>query len=231
MADAMVRRLLAGEKTQTRRLIKPQPDFTPKVVAELTSCRPGVPLSAIVTDAWKSGFVKVRCPYGVPGDRLWVREAWALETFPEDGERLVWRADRCAVWRGSSAAPFYLPSDYEPERWRPSIHMPRWASRFSLEVTDIRVQRLQDLSEEDAKAEGSRYFGHLLSTHPYGQDARWSMEEPTRTEQCLGSARHAFGNYVNTLHGGPLWNCKKEPSLWDQNPWVWAVTFRRVEAA
>ena len=115
------------------------------------------------------------------------------------------------------------PMDWHtwPESWRSPILMPRWASRLTLEITDIRVQRLQEISEEDAKAEGARRFDDLPSRHPYGQDARWSMGEPSSTEQCLGSARHAFGNGWDALNS-------KRGFGWDTDPWVWAVTFKVV---
>ena len=219
-ADAMVRRLLAGEKTQTRRAIHPS-------LGERTHS-PVLGLDALWR--WMTGRVshvgdERRCPYGMPGDRLWVRETWC-EVVPSAGveRRHPDDAHRGVRYRATWDRAHSL-------RWRPSLHMERWASRLTLEVTDVRVQRLQDISEEDAKAEGARYFGDLPSTHPYGLDARWSMEEPTSTEQCLGTARHAFGSYVNQLHGGPRWNCNGLPQLWDLNPWVWAVSFRRVEAA
>lgn len=141
------------------------------------------------------------------GDTLWVRETWALEDCGDDGLRIIWKADRAAVWvkaDGSRIGDIYwLPSDYEPARWRPSIHMPRWASRLTLEVTEVRVQRLQEISEEDAKAEGI--------------DCLKTQSGPT------------------TLAGRPwatefrhLWASINGTASWDANPWVWAVSFRVV---
>lgn len=129
----MVRAILEGRKTQTRRVIKPQPD----------SARNSVFV--------KSGFetkhgYEIKCPYGQPGDRLWVRETWGLwDTDPKDGP------ERAKI--------FYRATDENRrdlryQRWRPSIHMPRWASRINLEITNIRIERVQDITEEDAKAEG-----------------------------------------------------------------------------
>ncbi|UYW74117.1 hypothetical protein OFY05_00745 [Pseudocitrobacter faecalis] len=138
----MVRAILDGRKTQTRRVMKPQPEQCPRgghwwpsnvfktmlhVENEIQNGEGG----------W-GGLVGDACPFGKPGDRIWVRE-----TFGDCGVRLVYRADtddgaRCKV-----------------NRWTPSIHMPRWASRILLEITDVRVERLNDISECDAKAEGA----------------------------------------------------------------------------
>lgn len=121
--DAMVRAILAGTKTQTRRIAKPKRSIEP------------------MTD---------ECPYGLEGDRLWVREAWARDD--EDG-CLMYRADvgsdvNADAWEHGrrEGVPRY--------RWRPSIHMPRWASRITIEVTAVRVERLQEISPEDCSAEG-----------------------------------------------------------------------------
>lgn len=146
----MVRALLAGTKTQTRRVVKvPYPGI---------ECTEGC-----YADRYNNGEhwtfwsradhkmwapVTFRCPYGVPGDRLWVREAWCPRG---NGVLAMERVQR----------PFYRAADDGEEtakpltwKWRPSIFMPRWASRITLEITDVRVQRLQDISEEDARAEG-----------------------------------------------------------------------------
>lgn len=121
----LVRALLAGTKTQTRRIAKTAPGYdhlTPPVA---------------------------QCPYGRPGDRLWVRETWA--TLTGNGSRTVYRADGEEPRTGSDDTP----AEQRPAmRWRASIFMPRSASRITLEVTEVRVQRLMDLTEDDARAEG-----------------------------------------------------------------------------
>lgn len=208
----MVRAILDGRKTQTRRIVKPQP---------ANSCRyemngagdkalhlaDGPPSGASAVR--KTLFVPVKaysadhrlpCPYGAPGDRLWVRETWALEDLGEDGQRLVWRVDRAAKWVADGEKPHYLDLDYEPARWRPSIHMPRWASRITLEVTGLRVQRLLDISEEDARAEGLALAGLILPGHAVG----------------------CFSRLWDEING--------ERAPWSSNPWVWIVDFKRVEA-
>ena len=130
----MVRRLLDGRKTQTRRVIKPQPE---EQLLFAESCG----FSAWVSPSLNLDEGAMRCcPYGVPGDRLWVRETWF------QGYATVYRAD----YPGDQAGPSGDPAD----KWRPSIHMPRWASRITLEVTGVRVERVQDISIGDAYAEG-----------------------------------------------------------------------------
>lgn len=130
----MVRAVLDGRKTQTRRLVKTQPSPIGNNIA-----RP---------DGRPSH--NTRCPYGVPGDRLWVREAWRTARMyddipPSDLPRTA------RIWHEASD----LPPDFEPGRYRHGRFMCRWMSRISLEVTDVRVQRVQDISEEDCKAEGA----------------------------------------------------------------------------
>jgi hypothetical protein len=109
------------------------------------------------------------------------------------------------------------------KRWKPSIHMPRDYSRITLELTEVRCQRLQEISEEDAKAEGARFFPDI-PTGRYGDNGtRWSMlEVPPDTDHCLSKARLAFGQAWNGLNA-------ERGRGWDTNPFVWALTFRRVD--
>lgn len=133
----MVRAILDGRKTQTRRICKTQP----KAVY-------GFGVAQHLPDAFSahirvSGGVDIwlTCPYGKPGDRLWVRETWARYNIDKDGHEIAYRATIPNNW----------PND---GRWRPSIHMPRWASRIDLEITKIRIERLKEISDSDCKAEG-----------------------------------------------------------------------------
>lgn len=197
----MVRAILDGRKTQTRRVVKPQPDTIrhgkPFTVG-------GLPTSPIV------------CPHGQPGDRLWVRETFGAgaRPCPIEGcvEGLEYRADEACIDEIEDL-PLYqpeIPDDVEcldrwMGKWTPSIHMPRWASRITLEITDVRVERLQDISEEDAVAEGSR---------PY--QGGWS-------NGLMGPFSHpilAFADLIDSLNG---------PGTWDANPWVWVMEFRVLE--
>lgn len=135
----MVRAILDGRKTQTRRIMNPQPadDITRGYFPNVN------------TFGWKSslkhkhgGTTAHFCPYGKHGDRIWVRETWARYNIDQDSHDMAYRAT--------------TPEDWPEEgRWRPSIHMPRWASRITLEITAVRVERLNSISEEDAKAEGA----------------------------------------------------------------------------
>jgi len=246
-SDAMVRAILDGRKTQTRRILKPQPpsEVETRVAGADYGLDPRVkrgigmyslndyerlPKEPGVFDVSGSvGFVRDRCgqtewrcPYGVPGDRLWVREAWALEALGDDSERVVWRPNLAAAWveeRERLGEVFYLEWDYRPERWRPSIHMPRWASRLTLEITDIRVERLQRLqtwtaeTEADVLAEGLTFVedspGQILPKQ-YGLPGRML----SRTPWC------AFQNLWDEI------NSDRAP--WASNPWVWVIQFRRL---
>ena len=131
-----------------------------------------------------------------PGDRLWVRES------------AYYRPD----------ATVYAADDRPGEcmngwgRKRPSIHMYRWASRLTLVVTAARIERLQEIGEADAKAEGARHFDDIkiVSHGPYGKPCRWSMENPPSTDHCLSTPRFAFANYWNKLHGLGSWAADPE---------------------
>lgn len=149
--DVMIRALLDGMKTQTRRIMKPQlPDFVTEVLCYPSNKGNWWPPHPHTGEPWLK-YERI-CPYGRPGDLLWVRETWA-EVGNLDPGYLVYRA----------TYPHCLPAGLENvpadirdagERWRPSIHMPRRFSRLTLRITDVRVQRLQDISEADAVAEG-----------------------------------------------------------------------------
>lgn len=190
----MVRAILAGTKTQTRRALKPQPIYDGrfaggwKVVGknghEAATCSP---------------LIAELCPYGQPGDRLWVREAWldlqgtGIERVTGDPSRYAYAADTPSGSHGDECRKNY------GLKWRPSIHMPRAASRITLEITGVRVERLQDISEEDALAEGVNNSLHM----PGGR-----------------FANENFAHLWWTIHGD---------GSWEENPWVWVVEFKRVE--
>ena len=209
-SGAMVRALLDGTKAQTRRIVKGASSVMLHHVG-------GVDVTAEEVRR------RFRCPYGVVGDRLWVCETWCLahdewahNEPPADGRPSSPEGE--GVYYRATEPECETPEGRSP--WRPSIHMPRWASRITLEVTDVRVQRLQDISEEDARAEGARRFDDIPDVSPYGTGPRWSMESPTSTAQCLGSPQMAFAN---------LWNRINGEGAWDANPWVWAISFKRVQ--
>ena len=238
----MVRALLEGRKTQTRRIIKPEPIWdgewfkwqTPKFDFK-SSCEDGMAIA-----------LKHTCPYGKPGDLLWVRETTVTDHATSETLTLAKYA--------AGGDPVLYPSPTEDEHGEPdyggshahwwyskeacpSIHMPRWASRLTLELTDVRVERLKDISEADAKAEGatskpkcsgfcSQDDGWSMDWSSVGTCSRWGTNGIlTEHDICLGSAKSAFGGFINLLHGGKNWNCRPETPIWDQNPWVWALSF------
>lgn len=193
-SGAMVRGLLAGTKTQTRRLVKGVPldwlddsGFTPAFVAD-----PGNSL----------------CPYGAPGDVLWARETWGMNHY-EFEQGPIPKA-RPADLTDEYLTHLATESDTEIVnglRWWPSIHMPRWANRLTLAVTEVRIERLQDINEADALAEGIEHVTTTSSGRFY------------RNFQNPGCPVMAYGAYRS------LWNHINGPSSWDTNPWVWAVSF------
>jgi hypothetical protein len=187
-SGSMVRALLAGTKTQTRRVAKPvrHPDLG-NVYA------PG----ALVLEHEPQHVIDRCCPYGRPGDRLWVREAFMHE--PAD---FCWEAGVSIPCRPAETvyrADF--PNSQPGEGWKPSIHMPRNLSRILLEITSVHVERLQDISEADALAEG---VPHSLNL-PGGRFARENFEH--------------------------LWWTINGDGSWESNPWVWVVEFKRVQQA
>ncbi|RPY68041.1 hypothetical protein IPC665_24780 [Pseudomonas aeruginosa] len=194
--DQMVRAILEGRKTVTRRVVKPQPDFLGSMVD------PNTPFKTL--DAGLHA--RITCPYGEPGDRLWVRETWGLQVRSYGGgagEFIVYRATNPdAIYCKSSEGREY------PVKWKPSIHMRRHSSRILLEITAVRVERLQDISEEQALAEGVR------------------GEPCDHTRQACAD----IGCWGDTAKGafGFLWESLKGEGSWAANPWVWVVEFKRV---
>jgi hypothetical protein len=145
-------------------------------------------------DTRHGGTCSCACPYGEPGDRLWVRETWCNATPPDRTIPVQYRAD-------------WPPHEFGP-RWKPSIYMPRWASRILLEVTEVRVERVQSITEDDARAEGVEPGpGHRL--YP-GTGAARSM-----------SYTSGFVIAWDGIYG-------KREQGWDVNPWVWVVVFRNI---
>lgn len=174
----MVRALLDGRKTMTRRVVKPQPD-------EMFN-----PSSQVALESWTIG-----CPYGQPGDNLWCKETFSGADDQAFKHLVIYRAD------GEQSV-----------RWRPSIFMPRWASRITLELTAVRVERVQDISEDDAKAEGViEQFRAVVLRPDGGPDYH-----------IPNSYRGGFANLWDSLNA-------KRGFGWDKNPWVWVLTFNRIK--
>lgn len=203
---AMVRALLDGSKTQTRR------PFSARMLSLMESAGLAGVVSHFTTEATLASndlnYVRDFCPYGKPGDLLWVREAFSGPHCMEASE------GRAAVppkkWPHESALWYWADGDPSEGDWtrpRPSIHMPRFASRITLEIVSVRVERLNDISEADARVEGVMLYerGRL------GPDA----------EDSAVSYRQGYRWLWETING---------PGSWAANPWVWVVEFKRVEA-
>lgn len=224
----MVRAILDGRKTQTRRIMAPQPadDIergifpNPEVIGWKSSRR------------HKHGSTTAHfCPYGKPGDLIWVRETWGVVSheLDEDGRIQPWTPDRPAtaihempfgngyysghaIYAADGDFTWGDDDGYEDGRscWKPSIHMPRAASRILLEITDVRVERLNAISEEDARAEGIIDGGCLNCGEP----------EPCGCANPEPDATDAFAYLWQSIYGQENWNA---------NPWVWVIEFKRVE--
>ncbi len=210
-SGAMARAILAGTKTQTRRLVKIE-DGKVRVIGRRSWLYldfdgvPGLswrPYGGAPTQPYP--MPERACPYGAPGDRLWVRESWwPYHEYGKGGA--VYRAD----------SPGLEELGGKRVAWRPSIHMPRWASRITLEVTGVGVQRLQEITEEDAAAEGvsMEFFDELREAESAARLARLSGHPQP------GPRAWAFSKLWDSI------NAKRAP--WASIPWVWLVSFKRV---
>lgn len=195
----MARAILDGRKTQTRRPIKwKQTRFTE--IAE----RDDGSLWPWAEDCERGGDIWFACPYGEIGDRIWVRETFRVHSRATDVATLVyWASVRNSWTEQTHRVPVAVCNKpATPEKWTPSIHMPRWASRILLEITDVRVERLRDLSEEDAKSEGI--------TPPAGG---------------------VLPGWEYRINFRDLWMDIYGTDSWEANPWVWVIEFKRVEGA
>lgn len=214
----MVRAVLNGSKTQTRRIMKVQPsaDFSPMNMEFETDFTARWYTPSVVD---KQGYLQpakkqvfgvaiedegYTCPFGAVGDRLWVRETWrgvvainAPEASQELGiARYVPDQEYCRE------VHYRATHEVDKEPWRPSLHMPRWASRITLEITGVRVERLQDISQADAKAEGC-----------------WYGRGGGEPDFAVSPADH-FPTLWASIYG---------EESWQANPWVWVIEFKRVE--
>lgn len=223
MNGPMVRATLADIKTNTRRLVKGIVEdvrrgdwYADRRLVHKPTCQLGfcetVDDGVLACDGYdlEPNGAGIRSPYGGPGDRLWVRETWGLfDTEPKDGPE--------------KAKVFYRATDGDRDElryqlWRPSIHMPRWASRITLEVVSVRVERLQEISEADAIAEGVQQDrGRDVPVAMGGGVTPW--RDYLDTGNWYTSAARSFQS---------LWESISAPGSWAANPWVWRVEFKRV---
>jgi len=214
----MVNAILDGRKTQTRRIVKPTKDRNGS----------GCQLAPCEIAGEVNGGDYALCPYGQPGDRLWVRENFL---YLMHGDVTAGDIKYCASIDSRSAAGSKNPGYWW--RKRPSIHMPRWASRITLEIVSVRVERLLSISDEDAIAEGC-YTDDEYSDMAGGADV-WPCQI------CDGYQVHEHGSLAGAsevdCHScnspkkrfSQLWQSINGFDSWDANPWVWVVEFRRVE--
>lgn len=191
----MVRAILEDRKTQTRRIVKPPP---PSLRGQKT---PWGNMEELIS----------KCKHGVSGDRLWVREPLRMTE-----SSLVYEADQLLVDRAR------MPDDVKlvTKQRLAAMFMPRWASRITLKITDVRAEPLQEISEEDAKAEGIRAFTKDDKLFKY-----WPCDPLEGPMKCTWqdlprTARDAFA---------ALWGSINGPGAWAANPWVWAITFKRIK--
>jgi len=198
----MVRAILDGRKTQTRRVVKDVPCDDRAEFGYTAFTPPGHISCRGYGDAgYGEWFIK--CPYGQPGDRLWVRESH-LYVGPGSGSDLEeYLEERGRPENHKASNVWYRADGRTGLKWVPSIHMPRWASRITLEITDVRVERLQDISYDDCSAEGVVCSIHGSVAHT----------------ACAGLVR-AYEALWDSI------NAKRAP--WSSNPWVWVVAFKRV---
>lgn len=227
----MVRAVLSGQKTVTRRIAKPvkHPDLG-NIYA------PG----ALVLEKEPQHVIERACPYGQPGNRLWVRETWqdvhpvqVIDRYSQPGRagitcqpgvnyQTIYRADgdypvvyhtHQHPYRSLEPDPAHgllSPAESGWTGWTPSIHMPRWASRILLEITSVRVERLQDISEEQIQAEG-------IGGHEFGCRQPYDQDGAPLCDCGSISYEESFQRLWNSTGGD-----------WNANPWVWVVEFKRV---
>ncbi len=194
----MVKAILEGRKTMTRRVIKPQPikrtDYCGGYILETKKATTSI-------KSFNEGLYQDICPFGKVGDKLWVRETWDFRPMAGRSAIIGYKADRSS--KGFTVPEGFNQLVYEPTRYRPSIHMPKWASRITLEILDIRVEKLHQIEDKDCYAEGINCFEaqHLPEPHL------------TPTE--------VFRNLWNSLH--------KKQYRWEDNPWVWCISFKRLQ--
>ncbi|EDW1731192.1 hypothetical protein S726_003291 [Salmonella enterica subsp. enterica] len=210
----MVRAILDGRKTQTRRIMAIQPEHSELGLRRVIDSKNGRDNGKYFWSQSDARGLKMRskvfgCPYGEVGDRIWVRETWqVIHDHIDESSHVEYRTyapsipkEKDRYWHAVYAEHF--GDESREDRgfpWRPAIHMPRWASRITLEITDVRVERLRGLSEEDAKSEG-----------------------------IIPSAGGVLPGWEYRINFRDLWMDIYGTDNWEANPWVWVIEFKRVE--
>lgn len=230
-----VRAILDGMQTQFRRFVKPQPIDSVDVDGNFYAGDHSAYVKVDGHPNWRTQFA-LECARWNPGDRLWVRETWGYTAQCDDingpGDVVAYAAGGEHVYedvggnrrlRRIKDGRVMCPNHFcwPPKPWKPSIHMPRWASRITLEVVSVRVERLQEISEGDALAEGI-----------CRGDGKWD----TAGLQAFHRDPSGFYAYPSQVrHNAPchayrsLWESINGPGSWAANPWVWVVEFKRIE--
>lgn len=236
----MVRAILEDRKTVTRRAMKIQPVLKGNLWevygagwSDCIKCVPAMPGHSLA----------IKCPFGQAGDRLWVRETWLPDP---DADHEAWddHTDTYVSWSGCGSRIDGVPSALrKPEHciyregwagsdlvWRPSIHMPRWASRILLEITGVRVERLQDISEDQCVAEG---IHPVLKTNEHSHQFWRDYHLSGDGSSCVYSPRDSFKSLWCHVAGGSFPKgeaaYKASPHSWDADPWVWVIEFKQVK--
>lgn len=209
--ESLIESLLDGRKTQTRRVMKVQPPQGWGGISDR---------AAMLTE----------CPHGKPGDLLWVREAWGKGGgYGEECQTVCYKSDSTCyigseqypvedVIRGTFGSPESTITYSSPRdnKWNSPVAMPRWASRITLEITCVRVERLQDISVKDSRAEGVQELPLQK-----GKPGSWWRYEAF-------ASKH-YRTEIDAFRG--LWtNINKSPeNSWEANPWVWVIDFKKLE--
>lgn len=220
---AMVRALLDGSKTQTRRA------FNTRMIDLMYIAGHAGEVSYFVEKGFMepndASYVLDFCPFGQIGDRLWVRETFQ-PTFSDGREH----GENTPDWETGEGYSVKYPATDEIIEWidgddkitsrcKPGMHMPRWASRIQLEITDVRVERLKSITNEDSICEGAKFTD--FGKDRYGEQCDgWRCDRaPRSASDALGSARSAYANIWESINGAGSWNT---------NPWVWCISFKQV---
>lgn len=205
MSAPMIRAILDGRKTQTRRIVNPQPPCPDGIIFETDTAHPW---------QWHGGVKAqssepIKCPYGQPGDRLWVRETWAEVTGPSRDEDPATFGNKGIIYRADEGNDSALLKGI----WKPSIFMRRWMSRITLEITGIRIERLADISYDDAIDEGINTYS-CDGLHVAGV---W---------EDYSNPRNGWRNPITSYK--TLWESINGHGSWEANPWVWVLSFKQL---
>lgn len=222
----MVQAIMAGRKTMTRRIVKPQPNENGISFMK----NPPLDWEQIYKEEWKpwkleteeGESISLKCPYGQPGDILWVRETFAYTQFAFD-KSLIGIGEY-----GIQGSEIYKSDEENSDwdgKWKPSIFMPKDACRTWLEITNVRPERLQDISEEDAISEGiydgKMHFEELcnIPKNQIASDSKKWFDYFYSKDYRMTKAKHSFET---------LWQSINGEQSWDANPWVWVISFKQI---